>query len=52
MLHGKKFRYNKDVIAKTEAYFEGKNKSYKKGIKVLENSSSDFIALLRNYVDE
>ena len=37
MLQGKRFGSNEEVIAKTEAYFESKNKSfYKNGIEKLE----------------
>ena len=37
ILRGKRFGYNEEVIAETEAYFEAKNKFfYKKGIEILE----------------
>ena len=37
MLQGKRFGSNKEMIAETEAYFEGKDESfYKKGIENLE----------------
>ena len=37
MLQGKRFGFNEEVIAKTEAYFESKDESfYKKGIEKLE----------------
>jgi len=40
-LQGKRFTSNEEVIAETEAYFEGLDVSYyRKGIKMLENIPS------------
>ena len=36
MLLGKRFGSNEEVILETEAYFEAKDKSFKKGIELLE----------------
>ena len=53
MLQGKKFGYNEETIAETEAYFEGKDESfYKKGIETLETRWNECITLEGNYVDE
>jgi len=53
MLGGKKFPTNEEVIAKTEAYFEAKDKSfYKSGIEMLERRWNDCVALDGDYVDE
>ena len=42
MLQGKRFGSNEEVIAKTEAYFEAKNKSFhKKGIEILEKPKKE-----------
>ena len=54
MLRGKRFGSDEEVIAETEAYFEGLDKSlytggaYRKAFK----RWSDFITLKRNYIDE
>ncbi|XP_054729345.1 histone-lysine N-methyltransferase SETMAR-like [Anastrepha obliqua] len=46
MLRGKRFGSNDEVIAETEAYFEGKEKSfYKGGIERLEKRWNDFSKL-------
>lgn len=53
MLSGKKFKSNDEVIAESEAYFEGKDSSfYKKGIEMLERRWTDCIELKGDYVDE
>ncbi|XP_018350174.1 PREDICTED: putative uncharacterized protein FLJ37770 [Trachymyrmex septentrionalis] len=53
MLAGKKFRSDEEVIAETDAYFEGQPKSfYKTGIERLERRWTDCIALKGNYIDE
>lgn len=53
MLQGKRFGSNDEVIAETEAYFEGKDKSfYKHGIEKLEKRWTDCIASKGNYIDE
>ena len=53
MLQGKRFSSNEKVIAETEAYFEGKDKSfYKKGIEKLVKPWNKCITLKGNYVDE
>ncbi|XP_018352128.1 PREDICTED: histone-lysine N-methyltransferase SETMAR-like [Trachymyrmex septentrionalis] len=50
---GKRFRSNKEVIAETEVYFEDLDLSYyRKGIEMLENRYTKFIALEGNYVEE
>lgn len=52
MLTGNKHGSNEEVIAKTEAYFEGKDKSfYKKFIETLERRWNDSVTL-GVYVDE
>jgi len=51
-LQGKRFTSNEEVIAETEAYFEGLNVSYRKGIEMLENRYTKCIALEGNYVEE
>ncbi|XP_011069200.1 PREDICTED: uncharacterized protein LOC105155026 [Acromyrmex echinatior] len=44
---------NEEVIAETEAYFEGLDVSYyRKGIEMLENRYTKCIALEGNYVEE
>ncbi|XP_018349932.1 PREDICTED: histone-lysine N-methyltransferase SETMAR-like [Trachymyrmex septentrionalis] len=53
MLAGKKFRSDEEVIAETDAYFEGQPKSfYKTGIERLERRWTNCIALKGNYSDE
>ena len=53
MLQRKRFVSNKEVIAKTEAYFEAKDKSfYRKGIEILEKRWNECITLEGDYVDE
>ena len=53
MLQGKRFDFNEEVIAETEAYFQSKDKSfYKKGIEMLKKRWNQCIILERNYVDE
>ena len=53
MFKGKRFSSNKGVIAKTEAYFEGKDKSfYKKGIETLEKRWNECITVEGGYVVE
>jgi len=50
-LQGKKFTSNEEVIA--EAYFEDLDVSYyRKGIEILENRYTKYIALEGNYVEE
>ncbi|XP_011066981.1 PREDICTED: histone-lysine N-methyltransferase SETMAR-like [Acromyrmex echinatior] len=50
---GKRFTSNEEVIAETEAYFEGLDVSYyRKGIEMLENRYTKCIALEGNYVEE
>jgi len=52
-LQGKRFRSNEEVIAETEAYFEGLDVSYyRKSIEMLENRYTKCIALEGNYVEE
>ena len=52
-LQGKRFTSNEEVIAETEAYFEGLDVSYyRKGIEMLENRYTKYIALEGNYVEE
>jgi len=52
-LQGKRFRSNEEVIAETEAYFEGLDVSYyRKDIELLENRYTKCIALEGNYVEE
>ncbi|XP_011066409.1 PREDICTED: histone-lysine N-methyltransferase SETMAR-like [Acromyrmex echinatior] len=52
-LQGKRFTSNEEVIAETEAYFEGLDVSYyRKGIEMLENRYTKCIALEGNYVEE
>ena len=52
-LQGKRFRSNEEVIAETEAYFEGLDVLYyRKGIEILENRYTKCIALEGNYVEE
>ncbi|KAF7287564.1 hypothetical protein GWI33_005927 [Rhynchophorus ferrugineus] len=52
MLTGKKFSWNEEVIAKTEAYFEEKDKSYyKNGIEKLDGRHNQCITLEGNYVE-
>ncbi|EGI57375.1 FLJ37770-like protein [Acromyrmex echinatior] len=47
------FTSNEEVIAETEAYFEGLDVSYyRKGIEMLENRYTKCIALEGNYVEE
>ena len=46
MLEGKKFIFNEEEIAETQAYFESKDKSfYKKGIEKLEERWNECITL-------
>ena len=53
MLQGKRFGFNEEVISKTEAYFEAKDKSfYKKDIELLEKHWNQCITLEGDYVDE
>ena len=53
MHQGKKFGSNEEVIAETEANFQGKDKSfYKKGIEKLEKRWNECITLEGKYVDE
>ena len=53
ILQGKRFDSNEKLIAKTEAYFEAKNKSfYKKGIEMLEKRWNECITLAGDYVHE
>ena len=52
MLQGKRFGSNEEVIAETEAYFESKDKSCKRGIEMLENRRNECITLEGNYVDD
>ena len=53
MLQGKRFGFNEEAIAETEAYFETKNKSfYKKGFEMLEKRWNECITLGGDYVDE
>ena len=53
MLQGKRFGWNEEVIAETEAYFEAKDKSfYKHSIEKLEKIWNDCIALEGDYIDE
>ena len=53
MLPGKRFGSNKEVIVRTEAYFESSNKSfYKKSIKMLEKRWNESITFEGDYVDE
>jgi len=50
-LQGKRFTLNEEVIAETEAYFEGLDVSYyRKGIEILENRYTKCIALEGNYL--
>ena len=52
-LQGKRFGSNEEVISKTEAYFETKDKSfYKKGIEYLEKHWNQCITIEGDYVDE
>jgi len=52
-LQGKRFTSNEEVIAKTEAYFEGLDVSYyRKGIEMLEIRYIKCITLEGNYVEE
>jgi len=51
-LQGKRFTSNEEVIAETEAYLEGLDVSYRKGIEMLENRYTKCIALEDNYVEE
>ena len=53
MLQGKRFGYNEEVIAETDAYFKSKDESfYKKAIEKLEKRWDEYITLEGNYVDE
>ena len=53
MLQGKRFYSNEEVITKTNAYFEVKDKSFcKKGIEMLEKRWTDCVAFEGYYVDE
>ena len=52
MLQGKRLNSNEEVILDTEAYFEAKDKFYKKGIKLLEKHWNQYITLEGDYVDE
>lgn len=53
MLAGKRYGSNEEVIAETEAYFEGLDKSfYKKGIEMLEKRWNECITFEEDYVDE
>ena len=45
MLQGKRFGFNEEVISETEVYCEAKDKSYKKGIKLLEKHWNQCITL-------
>lgn len=52
-LRGKRYGTDEEVIAETEAYFEGKDKSfYKSGIERLEKRWNDCIASKGDYFDE
>ena len=52
MLTGKKLSADEEVIAKTEAYFEAKDKSYyKNGIEKLYDPYNRCIALGDNYIE-
>ncbi|GFW56754.1 putative DD34D transposase [Trichonephila clavipes] len=53
ILQGKRFRSNEEVIAKIEAYFKSKDKSfYKKGFKKLEERLAECITLEKEYLDK
>ena len=53
MLQGKKFYSNEEVITKTKAYFETKDKSfYKKDIEMLEKRWTNCVAFAGDYVHE
>ena len=53
MLRGKKFGSDEEVIAETEAYFEGLKKSfYKTDIERLEKRWNDCISMKGDYFDE
>ena len=53
MLQGKRFGFNEEVIAETQAYFEAKDKSfYKKGMEMLEKRWNECITFEGDYVDE
>ena len=50
MLQGKRFGFNEEVNAETEAYFKSKDESfYKKGIEKLGKRWNECIALEGNY---
>ena len=52
MLQGKRFGSNEEVVARTEAYSEAKDKSfYKKSIEMLKNRWNKSINRKANYVD-
>ena len=51
LLQVKRFGFNKEVIAETEAYFESKDESFhKKGIKKLEKRWNECITIEDNYM--
>ena len=53
MLQGKRFGFNEEVIAETEAFLESKDKSfYKKGIEKVEKRWNKCIILEENCFDE
>ena len=53
MLQGKRFYSKEEVITKTNAHFEAKDKSfYKKGIEMLKKRWTDCVAFEGDYVDE
>ena len=53
MLQGKRFYSNEEVITKTNAYFEAKDKSfYTNGIEILEKRWTDYVAFEGDYVNE
>ena len=53
MLKGKRFYSNEEIITETNAYFEGKDRSfYKKGIEMLEKRWTDRVAFEGDYVYE
>ena len=52
MLQERRFGSNEEVITETEAYFEAKDKFYKKGIEMLEKRWNKCITLKGDCVDE
>ena len=53
MFQGKRFGFNEEVIAETEAYFEAKDKSfYKRGIEMSQKNENECITLEGDYVYE